>query len=94
MVRLHPVLFILLFKGHTMKTFEIELKRTSYVTMTIEAETQDEAEALAWNEVSQDGSYGTGNDADWNLNHIEELTDDLETETGDDLAQFFGPSAR
>jgi hypothetical protein len=74
-----------------MKTFEIELKRTSYITMTIEAETQDEAEALAWKKNDQDYYRDDGS---WEIESIEELTDDLETETGDDLAQFYGPSAR
>jgi hypothetical protein len=77
-----------------MKTFVVELKRTSYVNLTIEADSQDEAEALAWAEIESGESYGITDDADWNLNHIEELKDELETETGDDLAQFYGPSAR
>jgi hypothetical protein len=77
-----------------MKTFVVELKRTSYVNLTIEADSQEEAEALAWAEIESGESYGITDDADWNLNHIEELKDELETETGDDLAQFYGPSAR
>jgi hypothetical protein len=77
-----------------MKTFVVELKRTSYVNLTIEADSQDEAEALAWAEIESGESYGITDDADWNFNHIEELKDELETETGDDLAQFYGPSAR
>jgi hypothetical protein len=81
-------------KGYTMKTFVVELKRTSYVNLTIEADSQDEAEALAWAEIESGESYGISNDADWNLNHIEELTEDPETETGEDLAQFYGPSVR
>lgn len=31
-----------------MKTFEVELKYVSYTTITIEAETQEQAEQLAW----------------------------------------------
>jgi hypothetical protein len=37
-----------------MKTFQIELRRTSYITIEVEAESQDEAEALAWRRVEQD----------------------------------------
>ncbi len=77
-----------------MKTYQIELKRVSYVNLTIEADSQDEAEALAWAEIESGESYGISDDADWNLNHIEELKDEPETETGEDLAQFYGPSAR
>jgi hypothetical protein len=54
-----------------MKTYQIELKRTSYVTLSIEADTQDEAEELAWLELASDGSYGY-RDADWDIESIEE----------------------
>ena len=77
-----------------MKTYQVELKRTSYVNLTIEAESQEDAEAQAWAEIESGESYGISDDADWNLNHIEELDDEPETETGEDLAQFYGPSAR
>lgn len=53
-----------------MKTFQIELKRTSFVNLTIEAETQEEAEALAWEELASDGSYGLDY-ADWAIESIE-----------------------
>ena len=53
-----------------MKTYQIELKRTSYVNLTIEAENEDEAEALAWQELASDGSYGTES-ADWDIESIE-----------------------
>jgi hypothetical protein len=53
-----------------MKTYQIELKRTSYVNLTIEAESEDEAEELAWAELASDGSYGD-RDADWDLESIE-----------------------
>lgn len=56
-----------------MKLFEIELKRTSYVTIRIEAETADEAEKLAWEELASDGSYNEGH-ANWDVEAI------LETE--------------
>ena len=75
-----------------MKTYQIELKRVSYVNLTIEADSQDEAETLAWRELASDGSYGDS-DANWTLESIE-LEDDPETETGEDLAQFYGPSTR
>jgi hypothetical protein len=58
-----------------MKTFEIEMKRTSYITLTIEAETQDEAEALAWEKNSHDYYRDDGS---WEIEYIEELTDELE----------------
>ena len=74
-----------------MKTFEIELKRTSYITLTVEAESEDKAEDLAWKQVDQDYYRDDGT---WDLESIEELTDDPETETGEDLAQIYGPSAR
>lgn len=74
-----------------MKTFEIEFKRTSYITLTIEAENEDEAETLAWKQVDQDYYRDDGS---WEIEYVKELDDDTETETGEDLAQFYGPSAR
>ena len=53
-----------------MKTYQIELKRVSYVNLTIEADSQDEAEELAWQELTSDGSYGDS-DADWDIESIE-----------------------
>ena len=31
-----------------MTTYEVEIKRTGYITYTVEANTEDEAEAAAW----------------------------------------------
>jgi hypothetical protein len=53
-----------------MKTYQVELKRTSYVNLTIEAESQDHAETLAWLELASDGSYGD-RDANWEIESIE-----------------------
>ena len=51
-----------------MKTYQIELKRTSYVNLTIEAENEDEAEALAWKQVDQDYYR---EDGAWDIESIE-----------------------
>jgi hypothetical protein len=53
-----------------MKTYQIELKRTSYVNITVEAESVEEAEELAWDELQSDGSYGLTY-ADWEIESIE-----------------------
>jgi hypothetical protein len=53
-----------------MSFYQIELKRVSYVNLTIEADSQDEAEALAWEELATDGSYGD-RDASWEIESIE-----------------------
>jgi hypothetical protein len=55
----------------TMKTYSIELKRVSYVTLTVEAKNQDAAEDAAWREL-QMGGYNCY-DAEWELNDVEEL---------------------
>lgn len=55
-----------------MKQFAVELKRTSYVTIYVDAETKEQAEDLAWHELGEDGSYGTGSDADWDVANIYE----------------------
>lgn len=51
-----------------MKTYQVELKRTSYVNLTIEAENEDEAEALAWKQVDQDYYLY---DRSWDIESIE-----------------------
>jgi len=53
-----------------MKTYQIELKRTSYVNLTVEADSVEEAEQLAWDELQSDGSYGLTY-ADWEIESIE-----------------------
>lgn len=53
-----------------MKTFEVELKRTSYITLFIEAESKDEAEYKAWQEVMNNPN---SSDASWGVESIEEM---------------------
>jgi hypothetical protein len=60
------------------KTYQIELKRTSYINIEIEAESQDEAEALAWKEVEQDYYR---DDGQWDIESIEELENIATDET-------------
>jgi hypothetical protein len=64
-----------------MKTYYIELKRTSYTTLTIEADSQEEAETLAWQELASDGSYGM-KDANWDIESIEEDNIDIDLDGG------------
>ena len=52
-----------------MKTYQIELKRVSYVSVEIEAENPEDAEAQAWREVESRHF----SDAEWNLESIEEF---------------------
>ena len=54
-----------------MKTYEVELRRISYITLTVEAEDEDEAEALVWKRVEQDYYKDDGH---WEIESIEELT--------------------
>ena len=53
-----------------MKTYEVELRRISYITLTVEAEDEDEAEALAWQKID---TTPISDDTVWDLNSIEEL---------------------
>ena len=57
-----------------MKTFEVELRRTSYITLTVEANDRDEAEAKAWQRVEADNV--NINDAQWDVESIEDMTGD------------------
>ena len=65
-----------------MKTYQIELKRTSYVNLTIEAMNEDEAEALAWKDVEQNYYRDDGH---WDIESIE--LDDIAT----DETRSYGP---
>lgn len=53
-----------------MKTYQVELKRVSYITVTVEAENVDAAEDAAWLEL-QTGDYDDW-DADWSLSEVTE----------------------
>ena len=53
-----------------MKVYEVELKRESYITLTVEADSPDEAEAKAWQDLERD--YAHINDSTWLLESIEE----------------------
>ena len=55
------------------KTYEVELKRESYVTLFIEAENEDEAEAKAWAEIDSRPDMGY---ATWGIESIEEMKGD------------------
>ena len=59
-----------------MKTFEIELRRTSYITITVEAEDKDQAEAKAWQEV-ENGRTDIY-DAQWDVESIKEMENESE----------------
>jgi hypothetical protein len=52
-----------------MKTYQVELKRVSYVNLTVEADNPEAAEDAAWLEL-QTGDYDDTN-AEWTLETIE-----------------------
>lgn len=54
-----------------MKKFEVEMQRTSYITITVEAENEDDAETKAWAVVEADNA--NINDAHWDVESIEEV---------------------
>ena len=51
-----------------MKTYQVELKRTNYVNITVEAESEEEAEQLAWKQIDQDYYRDDGS---WEIESIE-----------------------
>ena len=58
-----------------MKTYEVELRRTSYITMTVDADNEDDAETKAWARVEADNV--NINDAHWDVESIAEVPDDI-----------------
>ena len=51
------------------KIYEVELKRTSYVTYVVEALDENAAEEVAWELLQKDGTSDKG-DAEWELNNV------------------------
>jgi hypothetical protein len=79
-----------------MKTYQIELKRVSYVNLTIEADSLEKAEAQAWEQVEADYYR---DDGAWEIESIEldePATDDSRSygPHHQDENQFYGPSCR
>ena len=58
-----------------MKKYEVEFRRTSYVCTTVEAESRDEAEEKAWQELANLQVLGNIDDAAWETESIEEIRD-------------------
>ena len=58
-----------------MKKFEVELRRTSYIVITVEAESRDEAEDKAWEELDNNYDHGDFEAASWDVESIEEIKD-------------------
>ena len=56
------------------RTFEVELRRTSFVVISVEAETLDEAEELAWKELDKNGHLYDPAYANWEVESIEEMS--------------------
>jgi len=56
-----------------MKTFEVELRRTSYVVITVEATSEEDAETKAWKELNNNYEHGYCEDASWDFESIEEI---------------------
>lgn len=55
-----------------MKTYQVELRRISYVNLTVEADSPEAAEKAAWLEL-QTNDYKDWY-VDWQLSEIEEVT--------------------
>ena len=55
-----------------MKTYEVELRRTSFIVVTVEAENEADAEALAWQESMV---FDANHDASWDIESIEEVAE-------------------
>ena len=55
-----------------MKLYEIEMTRTSFVKVVIEAENATEAEYKAFDEVAH-GDYGVREGADWQIQTVTEV---------------------
>jgi hypothetical protein len=57
-----------------MKTYGVELRRTSYITVTVEADNEDDAETQAWARIEADNI--NINDSQWDVESIEEMEEE------------------
>lgn len=55
-----------------MKTYEVELKRTGYVVMSVEAANEEDAEIKAWEKLATDADSWNDSNGNWELEGIEE----------------------
>lgn len=55
------------------KTYEIELRRTSFITVYVEAQNEEEAEQLFWDDMEEYLGDAYTDNADWSLESIEEV---------------------
>jgi len=53
-----------------MKTYEVELKYWSYLVITVQADTPEQAEEQAWKQLESEGESTHGN---WEIESIEEM---------------------
>jgi hypothetical protein len=59
-----------------MKTYEVELRRVSYVTYYVEADNPEQAEMRAWEELERDAESLSIENASWDVESIEEKHDE------------------
>jgi hypothetical protein len=54
------------------KTYEVELRRTTFITVWVDAETEDMAEALAWEKLKAQEFM---EDSSWDIESIEVINE-------------------
>lgn len=69
------------------KTYQVELKRVSYINMEVEAISKEDAEAQAWDDLEgrSDKDY-----AEWELTLCEELLTDEQIQEAHDMKVMYG----
>lgn len=54
-----------------MKSFEVEVRRTSFITLWVNADTKEQAETLAWAQIDDDNYT---DHATWDIEYVEEVS--------------------
>jgi hypothetical protein len=57
-----------------MKIYEVELKRTGYVVISVEAANPEDAEMKAWDKLATNADSWNDSDGNWEVEGIEEQT--------------------
>lgn len=61
-----------------MRVYEVEMCRTSYLIVKVEAESVEAAKEKAWEEVVYSGNYGDAKAARWDIESVDDVTGETE----------------
>lgn len=61
-----------------MRVYEVEMCRTSYLIVKVEAESVEAAKEKAWEEVVYSGNYADSKASRWDIESVDDVTGETE----------------